>query len=114
MGLQRPAAKPPAGAGMDRERRQADVPLVARAVMGDTYINIHITFTMYLYAAGGAAGRHRQLVANQLAAAADEDGWSPFGEIRLELLAGVGESHLTPRLFGGMLRKVAALPAPAG
>jgi len=26
----------------------------------------------------------------------------------------LAESHLTPRLFGGMLRKVAALPAPAG
>jgi hypothetical protein len=26
----------------------------------------------------------------------------------------LAESHLTPRLFGGMLGKVAALPTPAG
>jgi len=43
------------------------------------------------------------VVAGQLAAAA--------GENRGPLLA---ESHLTRRLFAGMLRKIAALPSPAG
>ena len=33
------------------------------------------------------------------------------GHIYVLLLA---ESHLTRRLFGGMLRKIAALPSPAG
>jgi hypothetical protein len=26
----------------------------------------------------------------------------------------LAESHLTPRLFGNMLQKIAALPSPAG
>ena len=48
-----------------------------------------------------------QRIANQVAATAGEDRRAYYW-----LLA--AESHLTPRLFGGMVRRMAALPLPTG
>ena len=63
--------------------------------------------------ATGAAGADRQLVANQLATVVGEDR-RPFDKARPLLLVPLAESHLRRRLFAGMLRKIAALPLPAG
>jgi hypothetical protein len=54
------------------------------------------------------------VITEQLAAAAGETAggrWIKQARYNRLLLA---ESHLTRRLFGGMLRKSAALPLPAG
>jgi hypothetical protein len=64
-------------------------------------------------AAAGAAGRPRQLVTDQLAAAAGEDRRQADQIARYYWLL-LAEGHLTRRLFGGMLGKGAALPSPAG
>jgi|SRR3989475_2051084 len=52
-----------------------------------------------------------ELVADELAAAAGEDGRSA-GETCALLLALLAEGHLSRRLFGSMLRMIAALPLP--
>ena len=59
-------------------------------------------------AAAGVAKPHRQLVADELAAAIGED--VKHARYYWLLLA---ESHLTRRLFGSMVRRIAALPLPA-
>src|SRR2546426_254616 len=54
-----------------------------------------------------------ELVADELAAAAGEDGRSACETCAL-LLAFAGRRHLSRRLFGSMLRMIAALPLPDG
>ena len=64
-------------------------------------------------AATGVAGANRELVADELAATAGEDGRTA-GEARYRyywlLLA---ESHLTRQLFRSMVRRIAGLLLPA-
>jgi hypothetical protein len=64
-------------------------------------------------AAAGAARADREVVANQLAAAAGENRRRLIKHARYYRLL-LADSHLTRRLFAGMLRKIAALPSPAG
>ena len=54
-------------------------------------------------AAAGAAEENRELVADQLAAAVARYYWLMLAE-----------SHLTRRLFGSMVRRLAALPVLTG
>jgi hypothetical protein len=63
-------------------------------------------------AATGAAGADRQLVADQLATAV-KTGGRLTQHARYYWLQ-LAEGHLTRRLFGGMLRRIATLPSPAG
>jgi len=63
-------------------------------------------------ASAGAAATDWELVADQLATEAGEDGWST-GETCYYWLR-LAESHLTRRLFRAMLGRIAALPLPAG
>jgi hypothetical protein len=65
-----------------------------------------------LTAAAGATDEDRKLVVDELAAAIGEDGW-PINHARYYWLL-LAESHLTRRLFGSMLRRIAALPLPTG
>jgi hypothetical protein len=53
------------------------------------------------------------VVADQLAAAVREDRRTLIQHARYYWLL-LAEGHLTRRLFAGMLRKIAALPSPAG
>jgi len=53
------------------------------------------------------------LVADKLEAAAGETGGRLIKHARYYWLL-VAESHLTRRLFGSMLHRIAALPSPAG
>ena len=46
-------------------------------------------------------------------AAGGEDGW-PVGHACPLQLTAVAERHLTRRLFGSMLGRIAAFPSPAG
>ncbi len=64
-----------------------------------------------LAAAAGAAGCH--LVADHLAAAAGEDRRGRLIKHARYYWLLLAESHLTRRLFASMLRRTAALPAPA-
>ena len=64
-------------------------------------------------AAAGAARADREVVANQLAAAAGENRQA-FNQARTLLLAVAGREPVTRRLFGSMLRRIAMLPSPAG
>ena len=64
-------------------------------------------------AAAGAADAGRYPVADQLAAAIVKTGGRLIQHVRYYWLL-LAESHLTRRLFAGMLRKVAMLPSPAG
>jgi hypothetical protein len=64
-------------------------------------------------AEAGAAEGNRNVVVDQLAAAASEDR-QPVGKACPLLLAVVAESHLTRRLFAGMLRRILALSLSAG
>jgi len=59
----------------------------------------------------GTGDADLEVVADQLAAAVGEDRRTAYQTCAL-LLVGTGESHLTRRLFAGMLRKIAALPSP--
>ena len=61
-------------------------------------------------AAAGVTQANRELVADQLAAAAGEDRWTA-GQTCALLLA---EGHLTRRRFGAMLGRIALLPLQAG
>jgi hypothetical protein len=63
-------------------------------------------------AAAGAAQENRQLVADQLAAAAGEDGRLLKHARYYRLL--LAESHLRRRLFASMVRRIELLPLPAG
>jgi hypothetical protein len=63
-------------------------------------------------AAVGAEG-NRQVVADQLAAAAGEDG-RPAGETCLYYWLLLAEGHPTRRLFRAMLRRIESLPLPTG
>ena len=58
-------------------------------------------------------GPDRKVVANQLAAAVGENRGTVEKACTL-LLAAAGRGHLTRRLFGGMLQRIAAPPSPAG
>jgi hypothetical protein len=64
-------------------------------------------------AAAGAADANRHLVADQLAAALVKTGCRLIKHARYYWLL-LAESHLTRRLFGGMLRRIVTLPVPAG
>jgi hypothetical protein len=66
-------------------------------------------------AATGIARPDWQLAADRFAAMAGED-WRPVVKHPhyYRLLLTLAESHLTRRLFGTMVRRIAALPAPAG
>ena len=64
-------------------------------------------------AAAGVAGSGRQLVAQQLAATAGENRGPSDKHARYYWLL-LAESHLTRRLFGGMLQRIVTLPVPAG
>jgi hypothetical protein len=64
-------------------------------------------------ATAGAARADQEMVTNQLAAAVGEDRRTAHPTCALLLLL-LAESHLTRRLFVGMLRKIAALSSPAG
>jgi hypothetical protein len=57
--------------------------------------------------------RVRHLIADRFATAADENRRAIHQACAL-LLAAAGRGHLTRWLFAGMLRKIAALPSPAG
>jgi hypothetical protein len=72
-----------------------------------------IAYNLGNLAAAGAAEADRRLVADQLAATAGEDR-RQAGQARAVLLADAGRSHLTRRLFGAMVRRIAALPGPTG
>ena len=63
--------------------------------------------------APGAAAEDRPLVADECASAAREDRW-PFGQTRPLLLADAGGESSARRLFGSMVRRIAALSLPAG
>jgi len=62
-------------------------------------------------AAAGVAQVNRELVADEFAATAGENDRKD-GETRPLLLAADGRKP--PRLFGGMLRRIAGLSLPAG
>jgi hypothetical protein len=65
-------------------------------------------------ATAGAARADREVVADQLAAAAGENsGGRLIKHARYYWLL-LAKSHLTRRLFARMLRKIGALPVPAG
>ena len=65
-------------------------------------------------ATAGVAEPDRQLVVDAPAAAIGEDGW-PIGQARPVLYwLLLAESHLTKRLFGAMVGRIAALPVPTG
>jgi hypothetical protein len=64
-------------------------------------------------AAPGAAQGNLHLVAYELAAALVKTGGRLIKHARYYWLL-LAESHLTRRLFAGMLDKIAALPLPAG
>ena len=64
-------------------------------------------------AAAGAAQANRELVADQLAAAAGEDRWTAGEHARYYWLF-LAEGHLTRRRFGAMLGRIALLRIPAG
>jgi hypothetical protein len=61
----------------------------------------------------GAAGSGRQLVAHQLAARLVKTGGRLIKHARYYWLL-LAESHVTRRLFGGMLRRIATVASPAG
>ena len=60
-----------------------------------------------------AAKQDRQLVANQFTAAVGED-WREARQAHPYYWLLLAESHLTRRLFGSMVRRIEALPAPPG
>ena len=64
-------------------------------------------------AAAGAAEEDRELVADQLATTVGETGGRLVKHARYYWLM-LAESHLTRRLFGSMVRRIEALPLPAG
>src|ERR1039458_3446070 len=64
-------------------------------------------------AAAGAAKQDRQLVADELAARLVKTGGRLVKHARYYWLL-LAESHLTRRLFASMLRRILALPLPAG
>jgi hypothetical protein len=64
-----------------------------------------------LMAAAGAAEEDRRLVLDQLAATVGEDRRHKHARYYWLMLA---ESHLTRRLFGSMVRRIAALPMHTG
>src|ERR1022692_4212645 len=64
-------------------------------------------------AAAGAAEDDRELVADEFAATAGENGRA-IGEACPYYWLMLAESHLTRRLFGGMVRRLDALGVPAG
>jgi hypothetical protein len=63
--------------------------------------------------ATSAASADRQMVADEFTAEAGEDR-RPVGEARAVLLVTVGGSGPTRRLFGAMVRRIAALPVATG
>lgn len=63
-------------------------------------------------AAPGAAEKDRELVADEFAAAVGQDGRLIKRARYFWLL--LTEGHLTRRLFGAMVRRIAALPVPTG
>jgi hypothetical protein len=64
-------------------------------------------------AALGAAEEDREVVADECAATVGEDGGRLIKHARYDWLL-LAENHLTRRLFGSMVRRMAALPVPAG
>jgi hypothetical protein len=64
-------------------------------------------------AAARATQQDRRLVVDQLAAAVGEDGWPLIKHARYHWLL-LAESHVTRRLFGSMVHRIASLPLPAG
>jgi len=64
-------------------------------------------------AAAGVAKADWQLVVDEFAAAVGEDGRA-VGKARQYYWLLLAERHLTRRLFGSMVRRIEALPAPAG
>jgi hypothetical protein len=64
-------------------------------------------------ATAGAAEGNREVVLDELAAAVGEDCGRLVKLARYYWLL-LAESHLTRRLFGNMLRRMEALPLPAG
>jgi hypothetical protein len=64
-------------------------------------------------AAAGVAKPDRQLVVDEPAAAPGEDWW-PIGQTCRYYWLLLAESHLTPRLFGAMGGRIAALPVATG
>ena len=64
-------------------------------------------------AAAGAADAGRHLVADHLAATVGQDRRRLIKHARYYWLL-LAESHLTRRLFAGMLAKIAMLPSPTG
>lgn len=61
----------------------------------------------------GAAATNREMVAHELAATAGEDRL-PSDEARPDYWLLLAENHLTRRLFGSKMRRIAALPQPTG
>jgi hypothetical protein len=61
----------------------------------------------------GAAEGNRGLVADELAAGVGEDRWAT-GEARAYYWLLLAEGHLTQRLFGNIVRRIAALPVATG
>jgi hypothetical protein len=64
-------------------------------------------------AAAGATGKDQQLVVYQFAAAVGENWGTLIKHARYCWLL-LAESHLTRRLFTAVLKKITALPVPAG
>jgi hypothetical protein len=64
-------------------------------------------------AAAGAAEGNRNVVVDQFAATVGEDRGRLVKHARYYWLL-LAESHLTKRLFAGMVRRMEALPVPAG
>jgi hypothetical protein len=64
-------------------------------------------------AAAGTAEEDRQLVVDEFAAEAGETGGRLIKHARYYWLL-LAESHLTRRLFGAMVRRIAALPVGTG
>jgi hypothetical protein len=60
-----------------------------------------------------AAEENRPLIAQQFEPAAGRNRWT-FDQTRPILLAALAESHRTRRLFGSLVRRIAALPMLAG
>jgi hypothetical protein len=67
----------------------------------------------FAMAVAGAADAGRHLVAYQLAATGGKERRTAHQTCAL-LLVAFDRGHLTRRLFGSMLRRIAALPSPPG
>ena len=65
-------------------------------------------------AAAGAAEENRHWSLTSLQQRLVKTGGRLVKHARYYWLLLLAESHLTRRLFGGMLRRIAALPSPAG